>query len=164
VFVCTKLANERPIQFAKSNGDVVNLNAKYQNHLSSQGKSLFDPFRRNPANRFKFTKHGKTVETTIAQLRFFRFIISEEVIPYCESHFDEIEKLMRESLKKEREARKAAKKAGKKKKATIKIKVQSSKSVRKRRRSALDGLGIEGRGYVKRLRVTFVHPRAQSAK
>jgi len=52
----------------------------YKSHLKAYSKKMFDPFCR--CKRIKF--HG--LDTTVGQLNFFEWIISDEIIGYLETH------------------------------------------------------------------------------
>jgi hypothetical protein len=167
-YLCTKLAPERGIQYQRaSDGELVILNSKYQDFLESQGKDFFDCFRRKKDRKFKFTKHDKTVLTTVAQLRFFRFAIRENVIEYAQQNFAMISSLMSENLKKERAARSERNKLRKEqeqKKAEEEKEKEGEKKApaaaatltRKRRRSASDLAG-DNRGSTKKIKLSFKH-------
>jgi hypothetical protein len=53
--------------------------------LKSFSKKQFDPFRRNVRIDFEY-EPGKTIETTVAQLNFFRWAISNKVIDYINTN------------------------------------------------------------------------------
>ena len=50
----------------------------YQSRLSTNGKAMFDAFKRS--GTIVFTKHNTTINTTIAQLAFFRDVIQFNLI------------------------------------------------------------------------------------
>lgn len=66
---------------------------EYQSWLDSEGKSKFDPFRRGK-NSGKLIdleyEEGKTLQTTLAQLNFFRWAIKNGIIDYVRNHTNEI--------------------------------------------------------------------------
>jgi hypothetical protein len=100
-FICTTLSREGIIVTRLSSGEKVYLDAIYQDKMDSHGKQLFDPFRRNPNSKFTFCKFKKVVDTNIAQLRFFQFVIEYGVIAYAENNFRSIElKMSRDTAKK----------------------------------------------------------------
>jgi hypothetical protein len=92
-FVCTHVA-QTGLLVTKQDGSSVYLDTYYQDCLDSRGKQFFDPFRRNPRSRFMFTKFGKTIDTNIAQMRFFRFVINFGVIAYATDNYQELDVLM----------------------------------------------------------------------
>lgn len=93
-FLCTKLAPKKPILLTSDTGETHDLHSRYQLFLNSAGKRFFDTFARNEKSKFDFVKHGRKVHTTIAQLRFFRFLIREGVLRYAQENVEEISKQM----------------------------------------------------------------------
>jgi hypothetical protein len=75
-------------------GTKVFLDSEYKAKMNSQGKIMFDPFRRNPKSKFTLAKFNKKVETNIAQLRFISFAIRKGVISYALKNFRMVESLM----------------------------------------------------------------------
>lgn len=65
---------------------------KATNMLKAYSKRLFDPFRRH--GRIILEHEGKRLETTVAQLSFFRWAIDNEVLKYANEHRDSIKKNM----------------------------------------------------------------------
>jgi hypothetical protein len=64
----------------------------YKSHLKAYSKKMFDPFCR--AKRIKFNG----IETTVGQLNFFEWALSDNVINYIQEHKDEIQKDMDERV------------------------------------------------------------------
>jgi hypothetical protein len=62
----------------------------YKLKLKAYSKKRFDPFCRWDRISIPYTAHS-SVQTTIGQLNFFKWIIEDEVIPYIEEHYEEIE-------------------------------------------------------------------------
>jgi hypothetical protein len=81
-------------------GDIImfNVHHNYKTQLKSFSKKQFDPFRRNMRIDFEY-QPNKTIETTVAQLNFFRWSFKNRIIEYIEKHYKTIEKDMLESLK-----------------------------------------------------------------
>ena len=83
----------------KANGKIHNFLVwyEYQSESGSEKKSYFDPFRRGKNNgkliKLEYTE-GKSLETTIGQLTFFRWAIKNGVIDYVRIHVEEIYKDM----------------------------------------------------------------------
>jgi hypothetical protein len=65
----------------------------YKLKLKAYGKINFDPFCRCERISIPY-KNGKFIETTIAQLNFFKWAFENEVVDYIYSNYDEIEKDM----------------------------------------------------------------------
>jgi hypothetical protein len=72
-----------------------NLYLEYRAQLKSYTKLHFDPFRRHERITFVLDRNThKTVETTVGQLNFFRWALSNHVIDYIISHHSQIENAM----------------------------------------------------------------------
>ena len=91
---------------------VFNTYHAYKSQLKSYSKKRFDPFCRR--ERISFTcKNGKTIETTVGQLNFFKWAIDNLIIDYIKENYDEIELDMNSSynnIKKQKENSKERKK------------------------------------------------------
>ena len=64
----------------------------YKSHLKAYSKKMFDPFCR--WKRIKFHE----METTVGQLNFFEWAITDEILSYLEEHQDEVHKDMENRL------------------------------------------------------------------
>jgi len=62
----------------------------YKLKLKAYSKKRFDPFCRWDRISIPYTATS-SVQTTIGQLNFFKWIIEDEVIAYIEDHYEEIE-------------------------------------------------------------------------
>ena len=89
--------NNKTLQDGNSLDIQFNVYNSYKSQLKAYSKKQFDPFCRR--ERIKFKCSGKTIDTTIGQLNFFRWIINNRVIDYIESNIDDIEIDMNDSLK-----------------------------------------------------------------
>ena len=76
----------------------MNVFHSYKSQLKAYSKKRFDPFCRRDRLLFKMDTNN-AVETTIGQLNFFKWAISNLVVDYIELHKDEIEYDMNTSLK-----------------------------------------------------------------
>lgn len=76
----------------------------YKLKLKAYSKKRFDPFCRWDRISIPYTARS-SVQTTIGQLNFFKWIIEAEVIQYIEDHYEEIENDMnsRNSTSKKRD-------------------------------------------------------------
>lgn len=74
-----------------------NVYNSYKSQLKAFSKKKFDPFCRR--NRLDITIDEHTLNTTIGQLNFFRWIIQNKVIDYINQHLDLIETDMNFCLK-----------------------------------------------------------------
>lgn len=80
-------------------GQPFNVYSSYKNgQLKSFSKKQFDLFRRS--QRFNMqVSPGRSIDTTVAQLNFFKWAIDNGVLVYVENNFDKIKKDMDTSLK-----------------------------------------------------------------
>ncbi len=78
---------------------IFNIHYNYKTQLKSFSKKQFDPFRRNERIDFEYNT-GKTIETTIAQLNFFRWAFKNKIIEYIQKYYKIIEKDMFDNSKK----------------------------------------------------------------
>ncbi len=81
----------------KSSQFIVYLN--YKKQLKAYSKKEFDPFCRRERITFYYTK-DKFITTTVGQLNFFRWSITNNIIKYIEKNLQDIESDMNISLKK----------------------------------------------------------------
>ena len=87
--------------YARRNNTVYNLNGErfhvynvYQQMLTGYTKYFFDPFCRWERSYLPY-EEGKTVETTVAQLHFFKWAIDSQLLTYIESNYADIESDMK---------------------------------------------------------------------
>ncbi len=135
-FLCHKLAPRKGLTCRGLNGEFVDVHGTYLDFLSSNGKNFFDPVRRNYAgSRIKFTKHGRTLMTTIAQLRFFKFAIENNVVRWAQENKQHMLQLKEADTR----ARKVTA-AGKKRKAES-AKPKKKRSTKRRKKGSTKGQG-----------------------
>ena len=65
----------------------------YKSHLKAYSKKIFDPFCRS--KRIKF----QDFETTVGQLNFFEWAITDEILDYIEDNYEQIHADMESRLK-----------------------------------------------------------------
>ena len=75
----------------------MNVYHSYKSQLKAYSKQKFDPFCRR--ERIVFTSPGGSIETTVGQLNFFKWALNNLVIDYIETHKQDIEDDMNDSLK-----------------------------------------------------------------
>jgi len=75
-----------------NNENNFNINISYKAQLKSYKKKYFDPFRRKKKFFFVIEKNNNklVILTTIGQLNFFRWAISNDVINYTENNYKNI--------------------------------------------------------------------------
>ena len=72
-----------------------NLHQNYKNMLKAYSKKLFDPFRRHSRVKIRCPfVDEEYLETTVAQLAFFKWAIDCEVLDYAQKHKSDIKKDM----------------------------------------------------------------------
>jgi hypothetical protein len=74
-----------------------NVYNSYKSQLKAYSKKQFDPFCRR--ERLTFICKDTSINTTIGQLNFFKWIIVNKVIDYIDANIDDIENDMNLSLK-----------------------------------------------------------------
>jgi hypothetical protein len=67
-----------------------NVYLSYRSQLKAYSKQLFDPFRRRDRITFFYDKEN-SIETTIGQLNFFRWILQNDILEYIVSNLKDIE-------------------------------------------------------------------------
>jgi hypothetical protein len=79
----------------KKNVNVIHFNVylSYRSQLKAYSKQLFDPFRRRDRITFMY-EDNKSIETTIGQLNFFRWVIQNDILQYITENITNIEKDM----------------------------------------------------------------------
>lgn len=112
-------------------GRVVNLNEEYKRALDSNSKALFDCFRRGP--KIEFTKHGRTITTTVGQLYWFKWAIENGVLNYAYRIREELERHAA-AEKRERTAEKRRTVASSKKRAHPGVPALDLPPVKRKRR------------------------------
>ena len=76
----------------------------YKSHLKAYSKKMFDPFCR--WKRIKF----HDIETTVGQLNFFEWAITDDVLKYLEEHQDDVHKDMENRLQDSKKTEETVKK------------------------------------------------------
>ena len=84
------------------NGKPFNVYKKYKDALKSYTKEKFDPFKRTKNIKDKFDLYNKytkeTIETTICQLNFFKWLISNNIHEYLDKNINKIKEEMRKKF------------------------------------------------------------------
>ena len=70
-----------------------NVYLSYRSQLKAYSKQLFDPFRRRDRITFVYD-NDKSLETTIGQLNFFRWVLQNDILAYIHMNVATIEKDM----------------------------------------------------------------------
>jgi hypothetical protein len=93
----TNYAKKFNTTFLTQAGNHVIVYLSYKSHLKAYSKKMFDPFCRS--KRIKF----QGFETTVGQLNFFEWAITDEILDYLEKNYEEVHTDMETRLKDETE-------------------------------------------------------------
>ena len=78
---------------------------EYKNQLRGYSKKKFDPFSRTYKNsapkKFIFEHPYGNIETTIGQLNFFRWALSNNIVNYLQKHYNDVFPLLSKNTKKQ---------------------------------------------------------------
>ncbi len=79
----------------EKNNNIIHFNVylSYRSQLKAYSKQQFDPFRRRDRITF-ISADNQSLETTIGQLNFFRWVLQNDILDYVTLHHDEIEQDM----------------------------------------------------------------------
>jgi len=118
-WVVTK-CSKKNIDIQIDDKEYFSINIMYKAQLKSYKKKNFDPFRRDRKFYYSYDKKdlSKKVITTVGQLNFFKWAISNKIIECVEKHYPIIIDCMNKSNKEEKNRKK-------KKKSTISLKSDS---------------------------------------
>lgn len=108
-YLCTNYAKQNDVVYYTGNRKTpFNLYLDYRSQLKAYSKMQFDPFKRHqritinvPTN----INHDGKLQTTVAQLNFFRWAIDNKVIEYLEDPktLEKIDKSMNQSQTKKKQ-------------------------------------------------------------
>lgn len=100
---------KKPSKSTKQDIKTFNVHHNYKTQLKSFSKKQFDPFRRNIRIDFEY-EPGKNIETTVAQLNFFRWAFKNGIIDFIQKKYKTIEKDMLENIKNKKKTKGKGKK------------------------------------------------------
>lgn len=104
----TNYAKKNNIYITKALNDgsvsYFNVYLNYRAQLKAYSKQHFDPFRRRDRIEYYFDK-DKSIQTTIGQLNFFRWVLQNDILSYIEEHAAEIEADMMKNKARNKAAR-----------------------------------------------------------
>jgi len=122
-WVVTK-CSKKNVDIQIDDKEYFSINIMYKAQLKSYKKKNFDPFRRDRKFCYNYDKKdpSKTVVTTLGQLNFFKWAISNKIIECVEKHYPTIIETMNKSNKEDKLRKK------KKKEKDIKSKSEEDKS------------------------------------
>ena len=93
-FLCTQYSKLRSCEITLDASKKINIYSNYKGQLHSYSKKNFDPFCRGERYEITLTDEvtGKNlvVDTTIAQLNFFRWAIHNKILDFAEENEEDI--------------------------------------------------------------------------
>lgn len=91
-FVTNFSKKKNTIITKQENNNILHFNVylNYRSQLKAYSKQLFDPFRRRDRIMFQY-ETNKSMETTIGQLNFFRWILQNNLLEYIQKNMKDIE-------------------------------------------------------------------------
>ena len=103
----TKYSKKR-VDISIDGKETFNINILYKAQLKSFKKKNFDPFRRRSRFYYQYdrTDSSKKIETTLGQLNFFRWAITNKIITYVEKNINQITRAMNTSNKEDKKKKK----------------------------------------------------------
>jgi len=113
----TKYSKKKIDCGVNKDGEIFDIRISYKGQLKCFKKRYFDPFRReNKTKKFLYRymlsdddTEAKYIETTIGQLNFFKWAITNNIIAYVETNIAQITKAMNLSNKEDKKRKKAEK-------------------------------------------------------
>lgn len=130
-FAMKHSATMQSLEITNTDGNVELFDVKisYRARLNTHSKKYFDPFRRGRKFDYPYDKTDKTktVETTLCQLNFFRWLFMHDLLDYVEDHFEELKNKMGTFNNGEKKKKEAKKEKEKVKKSVIKNKKEDVK-------------------------------------
>jgi len=114
----------------------------YKSQLKAYSKRYFDPFCRRERIDFQY-KANKNITTTVGQLNFFRWAISNNVINYIRENLSLIEKDMNQSIRHLYQKKEQNTDTDTKRRKRHQLSISATRSVTKHHVSLIVDFGIE---------------------
>ena len=96
-YICTKYSKAKKIIYVIPNTtQTINIHTSYKDQLKAYSKMRFDPFRRH--ERILFSNGKYEIETTIAQLNFFKWVIDIHLFSWILQNITKVEKSMKTEM------------------------------------------------------------------
>lgn len=90
-------------EYDENNIEIFDVRISYRAHLKSSKKRCFDPFKRSKKFLYHFPNTEYTIETTLCQLNFFKWLFSCDILSYVEKNLKQINREMKLAKKEEKE-------------------------------------------------------------
>jgi hypothetical protein len=75
--------------------DLINIYINYKAQLKSHTKKYFDLFKRQNHLKFTFENFNKTIETTLGQLNFFKWLFENKILDFVLKNYDHLSEEMK---------------------------------------------------------------------
>tara|TARA_B100001094_G_C18192758_1_gene808418 strand:- start:1089 stop:1559 length:471 start_codon:yes stop_codon:yes gene_type:complete len=109
-YLCTNYSkHHHVVYFVEHSGkrQLFNLHTKYRGQLKAYSKLQFDPFRRHDRIHISCSHcENKKLETTVAQLNFFKWAIENKVLDWLSKNIRDVEEEMSKSTEKKQKSKK----------------------------------------------------------
>ena len=107
----TRYAGQYKIRLANGGETDFFVNISYKSQLRAFKKKYFDPFRRRRKFLYHYDKTDReaTVMTTIGQLNFFKWAISNNLVEYIETNLQGLIKIMNKTNREDKQKKKDVK-------------------------------------------------------
>jgi hypothetical protein len=97
----TNYSKKYNCSFMNSKNKHIVIYLSYKSHLKAYSKRMFDPFCRSKRIQFK------NLETTVGQLNFFEWIISDEILNFLQENRDVVHQDMEKRIQESKESLKS---------------------------------------------------------
>lgn len=92
-YICTKYSKLFAVILEIKKNKHINLHSSYKDQLKAYSKVQFDPFRRH--DRITVIINNTPIETTVAQLNFFKWVIEIKLTDWLKTNVQNVEKHMK---------------------------------------------------------------------
>ena len=82
----TNYSKNKNLSYTTKTGRMFSVHCAYKSSLDGYSKKLFDPFCRSNKFEFKIPGGGDTIITTVAQLNFIKWSITNNIIDYIKNN------------------------------------------------------------------------------
>ena len=85
-YFITIYSNKENLIIQKKDGKYIDIYNDYKTQLKSYNKKYFDPYKRN--EKIEITHNNNKIITTVGQMNFFKWLITNDIIYYIEKKYD----------------------------------------------------------------------------
>lgn len=87
-YFITIYCNKENLIIQKNDGKYIDVYNDYKTQLKSYNKKYFDPYKRN--EKIEITHENNKIVSTVGQMNFFKWLITNEIIFYIEKEYENI--------------------------------------------------------------------------